>query len=64
VVLVDESVAGGVSSDRSAGSILDDLAGVPCALREPAMGAVRVVVLDIEAAIMMPSPASAPWMRR
>jgi hypothetical protein len=44
-VLVDESAAG-VSTDRSAGPVLDDLAAVGCALRERAVRAVRVVVLD------------------
>src|SRR6516165_4491139 len=48
-VFVDESVAGGVASDRSAGPVLDDFAGVRCALRERAMRPVRVVVLDVVA---------------
>jgi hypothetical protein len=46
-VLVDESVAGGVSSDRSAGPKLDDLAAVGRALTEAAVGPVLVVVLDV-----------------
>ena len=48
-VLVDESVAGGVSSDRSAGPVLDDFAVVRCALVERAVRPVRVVVLDVVA---------------
>src|SRR2546430_498868 len=46
-VLVDESAAGGVSSDRSAGPIRDDVGVVRCALPEAAVGPVRVVVLDV-----------------
>ena len=46
-VLVDESVAGGVLSDRSAGPILDDVRVVRCALSEAAMWSVGVVVLEI-----------------
>jgi hypothetical protein len=38
-----------VSSDRSAGPILDNLAAVRCALRERAVRPVRVVVLDVVA---------------
>src|ERR1700704_2705597 len=48
-VLVDESVAGGVLSDRSAGPIFDDFGVVRCALAEAAMRSVRVVVLDVVA---------------
>jgi hypothetical protein len=43
-VLVDESVAGGVSLDRSAGPILDDFGSIRCALPKSAVRAVRVVV--------------------
>lgn len=46
-VLVDESAAGGVSSDRLAGPRLDDAAIVGCALAEGPVGPVRVVVLDV-----------------
>ena len=46
-VLVDESAAGGVSSDRSAGPILDNFRIVRCALFKTAMRSVRVVVLDV-----------------
>jgi hypothetical protein len=46
-VLVDESVAAGVSSDRSAGPIFDDVAIVWCALTETAVGSVGVVVRDV-----------------
>ena len=46
-VLVDESAAGGVSSDRSAGPILDNFRLVRCALPKAAMGSVGVVVLDV-----------------
>ena len=46
-VLVDESVAGGVSSDRSVGPILDDVGIVGCALSERPMRSVAVVVLDV-----------------
>jgi hypothetical protein len=47
VVLVDESVAGGVSSDRSAGPIRDNFVIVGCALTERPVGPVRVVMLDV-----------------
>jgi hypothetical protein len=43
VVLIDESTAGGVSSERLAGPILDDSAIVGCALAEAAVGPVGVV---------------------
>jgi hypothetical protein len=46
-VLVDESVAGGVSSDRSAGPIRDNFGSVRCALMKAAVRAVRVVMLDV-----------------
>ena len=46
-VLVDESAAGGVSSDRSAGPIVDDCRIVWRALAEDAVGSVGVVVLDV-----------------
>jgi len=46
-VLVDESVACGVSSDRLAGPVRDDVAQVGCALSEAAVGSVGVVVLDV-----------------
>jgi hypothetical protein len=48
-VLVDESAAGGVSSDRSALPILDDAAIVGGALVEAAVGPVGVVVLEVVA---------------
>src|SRR5207244_11431481 len=48
-VLVDETGAGGVSSDRLAGPELDDLGAVWRALAEAAVGPVRVVVLDVSA---------------
>jgi hypothetical protein len=47
LVLVDESVAVGVSSDRSAGPVFDDVAVVGCALAEPAVWPARVVVRDV-----------------
>jgi len=47
VVLVDEPAARAVSSDRSAGPILDTFGVVRCALPEGAMGSVLVVVLDV-----------------
>ena len=47
MVLVDESAARGVSSDRSAGPILDNCSGVRCALAEPTVGSVLVVVLEV-----------------
>jgi hypothetical protein len=46
-VLVHESAAGGVSSNRLAGPILDAAAIVGGALVEAAMGPVGVVVLDV-----------------
>jgi hypothetical protein len=46
-VLVDESVAGGVSSDRSTGPMLDNVRLVWCALVKAAVGSVGVVVLDV-----------------
>jgi hypothetical protein len=46
-VFVDESVAAGVSSDRSAGPILDNVAVVGCALPEPAVWATHVVMRDV-----------------
>jgi hypothetical protein len=46
-VLVDESVAAGVSSDRSAGPIFDDVAIVGSALAQTAMGSAGVVVLGV-----------------
>jgi hypothetical protein len=46
-VLVDESAAGGVSSDWLAGPVRDDVARVGCALAEAAVRSVRVVVLDV-----------------
>ena len=46
-VLVDESVAGGVSSDRLARPIRDDHMIVGCALAERSVGSVGVVVLDV-----------------
>src|ERR1700704_6252326 len=46
-VLVDESAAGGVSSDRLAGPVRDDFARVGRALTEAAVRSVRVVVLDV-----------------
>ena len=46
-VLVDESAAGGMMSDRSAGPILDNFRIVRCALLKTAMRSVRVVVLDV-----------------
>jgi hypothetical protein len=49
-VLVDESAAGGVSSDRSAGPILDDCCWASgWSLVEAAVGSVRVVMLDVVA---------------
>jgi hypothetical protein len=48
-VLVDEPVAAGVSSDRSAESILDDQVVRGRVLFERPVGAVRVVVLDVVA---------------
>jgi hypothetical protein len=45
-VLVDESVAAGVSSDRLAGPIFDGVAIVGCALTETAVRSVGVVVRD------------------
>ena len=45
-VLVDESAAGGVLSDRSAGPMRDDSRIVWCELVKAAMRSVRVVVLD------------------
>jgi hypothetical protein len=45
--LVDESVAGGVSSDRLAGPIGDNFGVVRRALAEAAMRTMFVVVLDI-----------------
>ena len=47
LVLVDESVAVGVSSNRSAGPIFDDVAVVGCALPEAAVWPARVVVRDV-----------------
>ncbi len=47
-VLVDESVAGGVTSDRVASFDIDDIAVVVgCSLVESAVGSVGVVVLDV-----------------
>jgi hypothetical protein len=46
-VLVDESTTGGVSSDRSAEPVRDDFGIVWCALTEPPVRSVRVVVLDV-----------------
>jgi len=46
-VLVDESAAGGVSSDLLAGPVRDDVAIVRRALTKGAVGAVGVVVLDV-----------------
>lgn len=46
-VLVDESAAGGVSSDRLARPIGDDRRVVGCALPERPVGSVVVVVLDV-----------------
>ena len=46
-VLVDESAAGGVSSDRLAGPVGDDFGVVGWALPKTAMRPVRVVVLDV-----------------
>jgi len=46
-VFVDESAAGSVSSDRSAGLMLDNFGIVRCALTEGAVGSMRVVVPDI-----------------
>jgi hypothetical protein len=46
VVLVDESVAGGVSSDRLAGPVRDDFGVLGCALLERPVGPVGVVVLN------------------
>ena len=46
-VLVDESAAGGVSSDWLAGPVCEDFAPVGCALAEAAVRSVRVVVLDV-----------------
>jgi hypothetical protein len=48
-IFVDESGAGGVSSDRLAGPKLGDVAFVGCALAEAAVRSVRVVVLDVRA---------------
>ena len=48
-VLVDESVAGVVSSDRSAGPIRDNFVIVGRALAEAAVRSVRVVMLDVVA---------------
>lgn len=48
-VLVDESAARGVSSDRLGGPILDDFGVVGCSLAERPVGAVGVVVLDVVA---------------
>jgi hypothetical protein len=45
-VLVDESVAGGVSSDQLAGPARDDFNVVGCTLTEAAVWPVCVVVLD------------------
>jgi hypothetical protein len=49
VVLVDEPATAGVSSDRSARPMLDDIAIVGCVLSEAAVGSVFVVVLDVVA---------------
>lgn len=49
VVLVDQSAAGGTSSDRLAGPIFDDGAVVGCSLAETAARSVGVVVLDVVA---------------
>ena len=49
LVLVDESVAGVVSSDRSAGPIRDNFVIVGRALAEAAVRSVRVVMLDLVA---------------
>jgi hypothetical protein len=57
VVLVDESAAGGVSSDRLAGPILNDVAVARCALAEAAVRSVRVVVLDVLAQELFQLPA-------
>jgi hypothetical protein len=46
-VLVDESVAAGVSSDRSAGPIFDDVAIVGSALAQTAMGSTFVEMHDV-----------------
>ena len=46
-VLVDESAAGGVSSDGWAGPACDDVAIVGCALPESAVGPADVVVRDV-----------------
>jgi len=46
-VLVDESVAGGVSSDRLAGPIRDDALVVGSALSETAVRSTGVVVRDV-----------------
>ena len=46
-VLVDESVAGGVSSDRLVGPVADDVASVGRMLAEGPVGSVGVVVLDV-----------------
>src|SRR5258705_174623 len=48
-VLVDESAAGGVSSDRLARPVGDDCPVVGCALAERPVGTVGVVVLDVVA---------------
>ena len=48
-VLVDESVTAGVSSDRLAGSMLDDDGVGGCVLFERPVGTVGVVVLDVVA---------------
>jgi hypothetical protein len=49
VVLVDESAAGLVSSDRLAGPVRDDVGAVGSALAKRPVGPMRVVVLDVGA---------------
>lgn len=56
-LLIDESAAGGVSSDRLARPVRD-FAFVRCPLAEAAVGLARVVVLDVLAG------AGRPIMRR
>jgi hypothetical protein len=46
-VLVDESVAGGLPSDRLARPVRDNVGAVGCALAEAAVRAIRVVVLEV-----------------
>jgi hypothetical protein len=48
-VLIDESAASGVSSDRVSGPVGDDVASVGRALVEAAVGPAGVVVVDVVA---------------